>query len=94
VHDGDRLEQGAVPDSINNFQGRYAIRHRWRGPIACQNPRRGIWGGPPGGGHHAPQAAQKLAFVPRGRTRLGSFVKPWGLARAERALLKSPAKKR
>jgi hypothetical protein len=36
-------EQGAHPDSTNNFQGRYVIRHPWTGPVACQNPRRGIW---------------------------------------------------
>ncbi|HMY18238.1 MAG TPA: DUF2330 domain-containing protein, partial [Polyangium sp.] len=47
--DGKQLETGAVSSTINNFQGRYAIRHAWTGPVACANPRRGIWGGPPGG---------------------------------------------
>ncbi|HRH00209.1 MAG TPA: DUF2330 domain-containing protein, partial [Polyangiaceae bacterium] len=36
------LEQGAQPASVNNFQGRYAIRHPWTGPIQCANPRRGV----------------------------------------------------
>lgn len=27
-----------------NFQGRYILRHPWKGPITCENPRRGIWG--------------------------------------------------
>ena len=31
---------------MNNFQGRYAIRHPWVGPIDCENPQRGRWGGP------------------------------------------------
>src|SRR6185503_18306156 len=44
VRNGGKLEEGAQPSSINNFQGRYAIRHPWTGPIACANPRRGLWG--------------------------------------------------
>src|SRR6185503_11721501 len=40
------LERGARPSGFNNFQGRYAIRHPWTGAIACENPRRGVWGGP------------------------------------------------
>jgi hypothetical protein len=32
---------------MNNFQGRYIIRHPWTGEIACENPR-GQWGGPEG----------------------------------------------
>jgi hypothetical protein len=49
------LEEGARPADWggNNFQGRYAIRHEWEGEIACENPVRGVWGGPPGGGHEA-----------------------------------------
>jgi hypothetical protein len=35
--------------SENQFQGRYAILHRWEGDIACENPQRGVWGGPDGG---------------------------------------------
>jgi hypothetical protein len=50
------LEQGAQPAQYggNNFQARYAIRHPWTGPIRCQNPRRGIWGGPPSGSPSQP----------------------------------------
>jgi hypothetical protein len=61
------LETGAHPSEINNFQGRYAIRHPWRGPITCLSPRRGVWGGPPEGSPSsgAPRAAQDLAFAPR-----------------------------
>jgi hypothetical protein len=34
----------------NSFQGRYVILHPWDKALTCQNPVRGIWGGPPGGG--------------------------------------------
>jgi MYXO-CTERM domain-containing protein len=47
MQDTGKLEQGARPDSQNNFQARYVIRHPWTGPIACGHPQRGIWGGPP-----------------------------------------------
>lgn len=42
------LETGSEPGSVNNFQGRYIIRHRWTGPVMCQDPQFGRWGGPPG----------------------------------------------
>ena len=69
------LEYGATPASTNNFQGRYAIRHWWTGPIACKNPRRGVWGGPPDGGYRQPIAADKLAYAPRGQLALPTVVK-------------------
>jgi hypothetical protein len=72
--DGKALEQGAQPSSYNNFQGRYAIRHAWTGPVECANPRRGIWGGPPGGGQPKPMPATELAFAPRGQVALASIV--------------------
>lgn len=68
------IEYGAVPSAQNYFQARYAIRHWWTGPIACKNPRRGVWGGPPGGGYRPAIAASKLAFAPRGRLELGSVI--------------------
>ncbi len=69
------LEYGATPAQTNNFQARYAIRHWWTGPIACKNPRRGVWGGPPDGGYRQPIAASKLAYAPRGQLSLPSVVK-------------------
>jgi len=75
---GGTLEEGSVPASTNNFQARYAIRHEWTGPIACANPVRGRWGGPPSGSQQiakGPVAARDLAFVPRGKTRLGMIVR-------------------
>ena len=37
-----------------NFQGRYIIRHPWKGKIKCKNPVRGRWGGQNGGGGIGP----------------------------------------
>ena len=69
-----KLEATATASSMNNFQARYAIRHPWTGAIACDNPRRGVWGGPPGGRQAPPQPAQGLAFAPRGGVKLASFL--------------------
>jgi len=77
---GMPLEKGAQPDSTNNFQGRYAVRHRWTGAITCTNPRRGRWGGPPGDQRQqiatgAAMAATGLAFAPRGQVELAKEVR-------------------
>jgi len=70
-----RLEERARPDSYNNFQGRYIIRHAWTNTIACANPQRGIWGGPPGGNQIAsPRSATNIAFAPRGKVALPNLV--------------------
>jgi hypothetical protein len=72
------LEHGAAPSSYNNFQARYAIRHGWTGPIACKEPRRGVWGAKPGSNAYEPappKAAQKLGLAPHVKTELASFVK-------------------
>jgi MYXO-CTERM domain-containing protein len=71
----NQLEHGATPDSYNNFQGRYAIRHPWTGAITCQNPQRGRWGGPPNGAQMAkPQGATDNAFAPRGKMQIPMVV--------------------
>ncbi len=67
------LEYGAQPSAENYFQARYAIRHWWTG--SCQNPQRGVWGGPPDGRYQQPIAASKVAFAPRGKMDLGSVIK-------------------
>jgi MYXO-CTERM domain-containing protein len=78
-----KLEETSKEAPINNFQGRYAIRHPWTGAIACANPVRGRWGGPPGsegggmgggGPPPAPMAAKDTAFAPRGQLRLAAVV--------------------
>jgi MYXO-CTERM domain-containing protein len=66
---------GATPAGSNNFQGRYILRHAWTGPISCPQPRRGIWGGPPGGGEPPPRAALDTAFAPRGKVELASLIR-------------------
>ncbi|MEO6774946.1 MAG: DUF2330 domain-containing protein [Kofleriaceae bacterium] len=73
-----QLETAAQPASTNNFQGRYAIRYPWTGPITCEQPRRGIWGGPPAGqAAPRPEAALGLAFAPRGQLQLAqALAKP------------------
>jgi hypothetical protein len=75
--DKGNLEQGAKPsEGGNNFQARYAIRHPWTGPITCQDPRHGIWGGPPQGndGNSTPLPATNLASAKRGEIVLTSYV--------------------
>jgi MYXO-CTERM domain-containing protein len=74
---GEKVEKGSRADSYNNFQGRYAIRHAWAGKIACEQPIRGRWGGPPGESwnHPAPQAAKDLAFATRGKIELQRVVR-------------------
>jgi hypothetical protein len=77
VQSEGKLEEGARPDSVNNFQGRYAIRHEWTGPITCENPKRGVWGGPPNQGYGSRPAikpALELAFAPRGAVALQEVV--------------------
>jgi hypothetical protein len=69
------LEYGAMPSQQNYFQARYAIRHWWTGPIKCENPVRGVWGGPPDGNYQATIAASKVAFAPRGKLEVASVVK-------------------
>ncbi|HRG95670.1 MAG TPA: hypothetical protein PLR99_05420, partial [Polyangiaceae bacterium] len=72
-----KLEERSRPsDYANNFQARYAVRHPWTGPIACESPVRGRWGGPPAGieGDTRPKPAQGLAFAPR-NMQLASFLR-------------------
>ncbi|MGF1466822.1 MAG: DUF2330 domain-containing protein [Sandaracinaceae bacterium] len=57
----------------NAFQGRYVILHPWDGPVPCQSPIRGRWGGPPHGQERAAQPATDVAFAQRGES-LGSFL--------------------
>jgi MYXO-CTERM domain-containing protein len=68
--------QGAEKASTNNFQARYAIRHKWTGPITCLDPQRGRWGGPPAGtqGDSDAKPALGLAFAPRGSVKLEDAV--------------------
>jgi hypothetical protein len=62
---------------INNFQGRYIIRHYWDKPVACQSPQYDQWGGPPANSNirATPTAAKGLASAPRGKVVLTSEVR-------------------
>jgi MYXO-CTERM domain-containing protein len=68
-------ERGATINEggVNNFQARYAIRHEWTGKIACADPIRERWGGPPAGQSNEPMLARQLTDVARGGS-LGSFI--------------------
>jgi len=59
---GQLQERRAQASSINNFQGRYVILHRWEGKLECDNPVRGNWGGPPNGPTPRPFAAGNTAL--------------------------------
>ena len=68
----------AVTDAgVNNFQGRYIIRHYWDQPVACKDPQYERWGGPPGdpSGNGQPAAAKGLATAPRGQISLAKEVR-------------------
>jgi hypothetical protein len=76
---GTNGDEGAQVDAggVNNFQGRYIIRHYWNGPVACEDPRYDNWGGPPGNpfGTQEPTAAKGLATAPRGAVSLKAEVR-------------------
>ena len=59
---GQLGERRAQASSVNNFQGRYVMLNPWEGDIACENPQRGTWGGPPSGPAPRPFAAGNTAL--------------------------------
>ncbi len=80
---GKSADAGAkvLEGGISNFQGRYIIRHYWKGAVACTDPKYERWGGPPGqgyssGGYHPPASAAKgLATAERGKLTLKNVVR-------------------
>ena len=71
-----KLEERSQPSGVNNFQARYAIRNEWTGPIACKNPVRGRWGGPPAGvAGGGVKPGLDLAFAKRGEAKLPELVR-------------------
>jgi hypothetical protein len=71
-----QTEYGAIEAGTNTFQARYIIRHAWEGEIACEEPQRGVWGGPPDtGGDEQVSPATDLAFAPREGMDLTEFVR-------------------
>ena len=71
---GELSEQTPSPADTNQFQGRYAILHRWTRAVRCADPQRGIWGGPPGGREPPIAPAPSPLREPRGRQ--ASAVEP------------------
>jgi hypothetical protein len=61
-------ETNATLGGANQFQARYAVRHPWKGDVACDQPIRGAWV------PSAPHPAVDLAAVPRD-VALASMVK-------------------
>jgi hypothetical protein len=63
-------EARVIPaDKLNNYQARFVVRHPWKGPVACQSPERGVWGGPPKGAK--PAASKKIAQVDLAKALVG-----------------------
>ena len=72
---GQLTERGASPSGTNNFQGRYVILHPWDGEIACKEPVRGEWGGPPSGAPSQVEAAPSaLRAKAAAEVSLASFL--------------------
>ncbi|MDI1444130.1 DUF2330 domain-containing protein [Polyangium sp. 6x1] len=59
-----------APGGQNMFQGRYIVRHPWKGDITCTDPVYGRWGERP----DKVGAARDLAFVPREGLALSELV--------------------
>ena len=74
---GDEGASVQPTGGVNNFQGRYIIRHYWTGRSTASSPRYDDWGGPPGNpfGRAAPTAAKGLATAPRGKVVLKTEVR-------------------
>ncbi|MCB9761631.1 MAG: DUF2330 domain-containing protein [Alphaproteobacteria bacterium] len=90
---GELREQQPQSSSMNNFQGRYVILHPWEGKITCENPQRGMWGGPPDQPMPDPMAAGArlgaAAKASDGKANLPALVDqdiPWiGVVKAAEA---------
>jgi len=76
---GTNGDEGAAvaEGGVNNFQGRYIIRHYWNQPVACKTPQYDLWGGAPGNPNAkpTPTAAKGLATAPRGKVVLSAEVR-------------------
>ncbi|PZR17427.1 MAG: hypothetical protein DI536_03635 [Archangium gephyra] len=72
--EGEGLRQTAQPASFNNFQGRYAIRYPWRGPVKCERPLWGRWGANPEGAGAGTTAVRDAAFQKRDPALLAALA--------------------
>jgi MYXO-CTERM domain-containing protein len=72
--EGTLTEEGAKPGGFNNFQGRYVMLNPWEGELACEDPVRGRWGGPPDASGASVRPAPSV-FAARGAAApLGAFL--------------------
>lgn len=75
---GNFASHTATPSHVNNFQGRYAILHPWEGAVACKDPRRGIWGGPPTAGAATSRLTSGAVGAPAPMTLANVLVDGFG----------------
>ena len=59
------MEPGAKPDSTNNFQARYVIRHKWTGAVAWRTRASASGAGRPTASRRRRFPRSNLAFAPR-----------------------------
>jgi hypothetical protein len=69
------IEKGAHSSDTNDFRTRYVVRHPWTSAVACDAPKRGVWGGYPGGTKVAPMIAHSIGFVGPTKMELGVFLR-------------------
>ncbi len=83
-HEANARPDGTLPEpdtsakrtsTGNRFQARYVVRHPWTGPVTCDHPRRGVWGGPAGERQRPAIAARDLASASREGVSLRSLVR-------------------
>ncbi len=67
--------QVAKVDPVNNFQGRYVVRHYWPKKLTCEQPQRGVWGGPPDGRSPSPSVAMGNSEAPPAGIQLEKLVR-------------------
>jgi MYXO-CTERM domain-containing protein len=74
----------------NNFRARYVVRHPWPGAIACEEPKRGVWGAKPKNlpppSPRTPSSASASA-KPAASTSASGSAKPAAPSAAERRLI-------
>jgi hypothetical protein len=66
----DKHGAQVTPGGQNMFQGRYIVRHPWKGDITCSDPEFGRWGAAPG----KVGAVRDVAFAPKGDVSLAALV--------------------
>ena len=68
---------GAVEISqVNQFQGRYIIRHYWQGKVECDKPYYGNWGDPIGSDSQTePSVPSRLSRTQKSSSSLNTVVR-------------------